>query len=132
MGYRRFLRNQLVWQPGIAGDVFGDAADTDIQRQPAQEYREAQSGQLAETSSSNYWSNFPTQSPIRTGNDGFSTESLRQWFIANSSGLLTEKEIDTLIQRTLNKWAEETIKAAGNAIVPQVALQIFKSIQKYA
>jgi DNA (cytosine-5)-methyltransferase 1 len=30
---------------------------------------------------------------------------------------------------TFSKWRNETIKAYGNAIVPQVALQIFKAIQ---
>lgn len=32
---------------------------------------------------------------------------------------------------TLSKWREESIQAYGNAIVPQVALQIFKSIEQY-
>lgn len=30
-----------------------------------------------------------------------------------------------------NKWREQSIKAYGNAIVPQVALQIFKAIEAY-
>jgi DNA (cytosine-5)-methyltransferase 1 len=32
---------------------------------------------------------------------------------------------------TFSEWAKESIKAYGNAIVPQVALQIFKTIQQY-
>jgi DNA (cytosine-5)-methyltransferase 1 len=32
---------------------------------------------------------------------------------------------------TFPKWRNESIKAAGNAIVPQVAYQIFKSINDY-
>lgn len=56
----------------------------------------------------NTWQNFPTQSPIRTGNDGFSGR------------------LDGI---TFSKWRNESIKAAGNAIVPQVALQIFKAIE---
>lgn len=56
------------------------------------------------------WQNFPTQSPICTGNDGIP---------AGLDGI------------TFSKWRNESIKAAGNAIVPQVALQIFKSIQQY-
>ena len=28
-------------------------------------------------------------------------------------------------------WCRESIKACGNAIVPQVALQIFKTIEEY-
>lgn len=56
------------------------------------------------------WSRFPTQSPLCTGNDGISTE------------------LDGI---TFSKWRNESIKAAGNAIVPQVAYQIFKAIQTY-
>jgi DNA (cytosine-5)-methyltransferase 1 len=32
---------------------------------------------------------------------------------------------------TFPKWRKESIKAYGNAIVPQVALQIFKAIEEY-
>jgi len=56
------------------------------------------------------WRDFPTQSPIRFGDDGLSTR------------------LDSI---TFPKWRAESIKAAGNAIVPQVALQIFKAIQLY-
>jgi DNA (cytosine-5)-methyltransferase 1 len=53
--------------------------------------------------------NFPTQSPICGGNDGVP---------------------DQLDGITFSKWRGESIKAYGNAIVPQVALQIFKVIQR--
>jgi DNA (cytosine-5)-methyltransferase 1 len=56
------------------------------------------------------WSGFPTQSPICSGDDGFPSE------------------LDGI---TFPKWRAESIKAYGNAIVPQVAYQIFKSIQDY-
>jgi len=59
---------------------------------------------------SSYWANFPTQSPICGGNDGLPTE---------------------LDRITFSKWRNESIKAYGNAIVPQVALQIFKAISEY-
>tara|TARA_R110000868_G_scaffold279782_1_gene539851 strand:- start:516 stop:869 length:354 start_codon:yes stop_codon:yes gene_type:complete len=36
------------------------------------------------------------------------------------------KELDGI---TFSKWRQESIKAYGNAIVPQVAYQIFKAIQ---
>jgi DNA (cytosine-5)-methyltransferase 1 len=32
---------------------------------------------------------------------------------------------------TFPKWRSESIKAGGNAIVPQVVLQIFKAIELY-
>ena len=56
------------------------------------------------------WQNFPTVSPICDGNDGLS---------------------DRLDDITFSKWRNESIKAAGNAIVPQVAYQIFKAINEY-
>jgi DNA (cytosine-5)-methyltransferase 1 len=56
------------------------------------------------------WQNFPTQSPICTGDDGLPSR------------------LDGI---TFSKWRNESIKAAGNAIVPQVVLQIFKSIEQY-
>jgi DNA (cytosine-5)-methyltransferase 1 len=56
------------------------------------------------------WDNFPTQSPICSRNDGLPTE------------------LDGI---TFSKWRNESIKAAGNAIVPQVVYQIFKAINEY-
>jgi DNA (cytosine-5)-methyltransferase 1 len=32
---------------------------------------------------------------------------------------------------TFSKWRNESIKAGGNAVVPQVVYQIFKAIEKY-
>jgi DNA (cytosine-5)-methyltransferase 1 len=56
------------------------------------------------------WENFPTQSPICSRNDGLPTQ------------------LDGI---TFSKWRNESIKAAGNAIVPQVVYQIFKAINEY-
>lgn len=56
------------------------------------------------------WSNFPTQSPVRSRDDGFPVP------------------MDGI---TLPKWRAESIKAYGNAIVPQVAYRIFNAINKY-
>ena len=56
------------------------------------------------------WENFPTQPPICSGDDGVS------------------RELDGI---TFSKWRNESIKAYGNAIVPQVAYNIFKAIEQY-
>jgi DNA (cytosine-5)-methyltransferase 1 len=53
---------------------------------------------------------FPTQSPICSGDDGLPIE------------------LDGI---AFSKWRKESVKAYGNAIVPQVAHQIFKAIQQY-
>ena len=57
------------------------------------------------------WSTFPTSEPtIRNGDDGIS---------------------DRLDNITFPKWRNESIKAGGNAIVPQVVYQIYKAIEEY-
>ena len=53
------------------------------------------------------WSQFPTQSPVCNRNDGLSFE---------------------LADITFSKWRQESIKALGNAVVPQVVFEIFKAI----
>jgi DNA (cytosine-5)-methyltransferase 1 len=58
----------------------------------------------------NDWQTFPTVSPICSGDDGIS---------------------DRLDSITFPKWRNESIKAGGNAIVPQVVYQIFKTIEQY-
>jgi DNA (cytosine-5)-methyltransferase 1 len=67
----------------------------------------------AETNGSRFykskWQSFPTQSPICAGDDGLSSR------------------LDNI---TFSKWRNESIKAAGNAIVPQVVYQIFQAISK--
>jgi len=55
------------------------------------------------------WQNFPTQPPICDGNDGLSSR------------------LDGI---TFPKWRNESIKAGGNAIVPQLAFEIFKVINQ--
>ena len=58
----------------------------------------------------NNWQHFPTVSPICNGDDGLS---------------------DRLDNITFPKWRNESIKAGGNAVVPQVVHQIFKAIELY-
>jgi DNA (cytosine-5)-methyltransferase 1 len=53
------------------------------------------------------WENFPSESPLCAGNDGLS---------AGLDGI------------TFPKWRFQSVKAAGNAIVPQVVWRIFRTI----
>jgi DNA (cytosine-5)-methyltransferase 1 len=99
------------------GNDNGDAANTDStncetrsQREIlGQPHREKANG-YSNVECTNKWENFPTVSPICNGDDGLS---------------------DRLDNITFPKWRNESIKAGGNAIVPQVALQIFKAIQEH-
>jgi len=67
-------------------------------------------GGTSRYSKENNFINFPTQSPVCGGDDGL------------------PKELDNI---TFSKWRNESIKAYGNAIVPQVAYEIFKAIQSF-
>ena len=94
----------------------GSAADTD--RSKRCEGRLHQDGGKAERHAGTLdarqvrtdWHDFPTQPPLRSRDDGF------------SGGL------DGI---TVSKLRNESIKAYGDEIVPQVALQIFKAIEQY-
>lgn len=73
---------------------------------------------------------FPCQPPICSGNDGLPTELLRQRIREDCLGNLAEKEIDKIIQKAVIEWRKESLKGYGNAVVPQLVLQIFKVIDK--
>lgn len=92
-----------------SSELLWDATDTNGRRQSREEHGQKESGRFTETSLPNDWDNFPTQSPICNGDDGLSSR------------------LDGI---TFPKWRNESIKAGGNAIVPQVAYEIFKAIDK--
>jgi DNA (cytosine-5)-methyltransferase 1 len=60
-------------------------------------------------STQSWWRNFPSQSPVCGGDDGLPTQ------------------LDGI---TFPKWRAESIKGYGNAIVPQIAYQLFEIIQE--
>jgi DNA (cytosine-5)-methyltransferase 1 len=72
--------------------------------------REKQSGRIESFSQHTSWEVFPTQSPICGGDDGLPTK------------------LDGI---TFPKWRTESIKAYGNAVVPNVVYEIFKTIEQY-
>lgn len=64
----------------------------------------------ATNSARNTWDGFPTQPPVCGGNHGVP---------------------DGLDGIAFSKWRKESIKSYGNAIVPQVAYEIYKAIMLY-
>jgi DNA (cytosine-5)-methyltransferase 1 len=75
-----------------------------------QDKRQGESRQPNETGAEYDWADFPTQSPICGGDDGLPAE------------------LDGI---TFPKWRNESIKAYGNAVVPQVVYEIFKAIERF-
>jgi DNA (cytosine-5)-methyltransferase 1 len=77
--------------------------------QSTMEDRKLGRSRFSESNKRNTWDTFPSQSPICGGDDGLPTE------------------LDGI---TFSKWRAESIKGYGNAIVPQVAYEIFKVIEQ--
>jgi DNA (cytosine-5)-methyltransferase 1 len=89
----------------------GDVTYTEsIRREDALDNRELERGRFRKSNQQNIWDSFPSVSPICNGDDGISNR------------------LDGI---TFSKWRNESIKAAGNAIVPQVVYQIFRAIEEY-
>jgi DNA (cytosine-5)-methyltransferase 1 len=69
------------------------------------------------------FSKFPTQSPVCGGDDGFSDRldacPVPEWLKVNKQW------------RFSSWWRKESIKAYGNAVVPQIPYLIFKTIEQY-
>lgn len=87
-----------------------DASNTtNIGRTNALENGQMERGRFRKSNQRNTWDTFPSVTPICIGDDGLS---------------------NILDNITFPKWRNESIKAAGNAIVPQVAYQIFKTINE--
>jgi DNA (cytosine-5)-methyltransferase 1 len=88
----------------------GNATNSkNIGRKNALENGELERGRFRFGNQPPTWDSFPSQSPICGGDDGLPTE------------------LDGI---TFSKWRAESIKGYGNAIVPQIAYQLFEIIQE--
>lgn len=67
-------------------------------------------GEFAWVGGKDYWENFPTQSPVRCGDDGIP---------------------DRMVDITIPRWRKEALMALGNAVVPQVVIALFNTINEY-
>lgn len=105
-GYWR--QSEQLDTDGIEGGTIANAKS--IGQEYALENRELERGRFRKSNQRNVWDAFPSVSPLCDGNDGFS---------------------DRLDGITFSKWRNESIKGGGNAVVPQVVLQIFKAIHEY-
>ena len=102
---------QTIYNATRPNGIEGIASNPEnIRRENALENGELERGRFRQSYQRNAWDSFPSVSPICDGNDGIS---------------------DQLDSITFPKWRNESIKAGGNAIVPQVVYQIFKAIEQY-
>ena len=95
---------------GNPSDTNGTNSETWTQREILGQSNRKEARRFGNVECEKQWQNFPTQSPICGRDDGLPTE---------------------LDRITFSKWRNESIKAYGNAIVPQVVYQIFKAIEAY-
>lgn len=92
---------------GFNVSQWDDAEKREIEERYSKQYPCDDRGALPTTD----WENFPTQPPVCSRDDGlpFDVDSLTIPF---------------------TKWRQESIKGYGNAIVPQVILEIYKAIEE--
>ena len=103
-------RDTSISGTGVFTEDVMHANGTIKQRQHIKKQRETKFNAPDCGNEFNNFENFPTQSPVCNGDDGLSSR------------------LDGI---TFPEWRNESIKAGGNAIVPQVAYQIFKAIEEY-
>jgi DNA (cytosine-5)-methyltransferase 1 len=103
-----------VKRKGIVGDATNTSSEglQGSQLIRAFERRERKQGESRWAASQFHqaanWEHFPTESPVCGGDDGL------------------PGQLDGI---TFPKWRKESVKAYGNAVVPQVVYQIFKAIE---
>jgi DNA (cytosine-5)-methyltransferase 1 len=106
----------ISWQKMESRESYGasvswNAADTgNIRFCYKEQIRKLERIRFSKYNIGNAWEKFPTESAVRGRDDGIP---------------------DRLDGITFSKWRNESIKAYGNAVVPQVVYQIFKAIQEY-
>lgn len=98
----------------VVSDTFGigwdEGRDDDGELAETQQAKCRKSQFIGTDSAFGWWRDFPVQPPVYRGNDGLPFD------VDNLSISPTE-------------WATESLKAYGNAIVPQVMYRIFEAIQ---
>ena len=112
-GKRELFQNQQGWsEMGCKIERcsgIGDATNTkDIGRKNALENGKLERGRFRFGDKPPTWDSFPSQSPICGGDDGLPTQ------------------LDGI---TFSKWRGESMRGYGNAIVPQIAHQLFQILE---
>ena len=103
-----------VPQMGLAADARGERRDEDHddngQPQGTPQEERCTEQPVGADCPQNWWEDFPTVSPVCRGNDGLPFDISR-------------------LTIPFTRWRQESIKALGNSMVPQVVLELFKAIE---
>lgn len=119
--------SRITTHPGNPGHQGGEQPGTPIERpESGKPHR-----QVAKLHSGNYWGNWPSQSPFHSGYDGLSEELVRHIRTTLGEAGETPENIEAYLRKEANWLRKEAIKCAGNAIVPQVVLQVMMAIQEH-
>lgn len=102
-------KRERVWFIAHTNDTRGHSRFGKIQEPNGEIPKRNNDAKFSHTNAHNNWNQFPTEPPFCSGNDGIPTQ------------------LDGI---TFPKWRQESIKGYGNAIVPQVAYEIFKAIHQ--
>jgi DNA (cytosine-5)-methyltransferase 1 len=116
----QFYKNERFGNQEDGGELIGRGPSTDTHGGGLQRIQNKEEGQFS--INGNAWGQFPTQSGVCFGDDGI------------YAGLDADSIFEGIRPRNgkaFGKWRNESIKAAGNAVVPQIAHQIFKAIEKH-
>lgn len=124
-GVTQEWRESPEWDSRLS-DVARVDADRTCAGQPSRSPR-PRKGEAGRGDSRDFWrwdfSKFPTQSPICGGDDGFPDRldacPVPEWLKVNKRW------------RFSSWWRKESIKAYGNAVVPQIPYLIYKTIEEY-
>lgn len=92
------------------GERWQEVNDDDGQPESAQENESGTEQFGGADCTQDWWRNFPTVAPVCRGNDGLSFDVSR-------------------LAIPFTRWRQESIKALGNSMVPQVVLELFKVIE---
>lgn len=114
IAYNERFRKKRIVEQNDSIDIDSDADGFGLSRRPSPGYieKEGKVGKefFERLRGGDFWEVFPTESVVRGRNDG------------------VPEKLDGI---TLSKWQFESIKAFGNAIVPQVGIRLFDTIIKF-
>lgn len=129
----KFSGESRTGREGFADSITSNTTSAGSERngRDRQQKSRIQSGQEISgcNNARNYWHDWPTISPFHIGHDGLSSGLVQHIRTSLTEAGETPERIEAYIRKEANWIRKQGIMGAGNAVVPQVVLQIFKAIE---